>query len=99
MSLRFQTLGVFIVCAAVGLGSDNPAKSDETVAKKKHDTAARNEEFAGSRSLLNDPQDLENRDLFYGSGGEKRAPQGKLTFAKEDVSGTNPKFDVTDEAG
>jgi hypothetical protein len=37
--------------------------------------------------------------LFYGPGGQKGQPQGQLRFLKEDLDGTNPKFDVRDEVG
>ena len=46
-----------------------------------------------------DPTDISSRDLFYGPGGEKDAPRGTFTFEKEDLNGTNPKFDVRDQDG
>jgi hypothetical protein len=46
-----------------------------------------------------EPTDIPARDLFYGPGGQKDAPQGTFTFEKEDLDGTNPKFVVHDGDG
>ena len=43
--------------------------------------------------------DLSSRNLFYGCGGEKHQPGRAFTFLKEDLDGSNPKFDVRDENG
>lgn len=45
------------------------------------------------------PDDIASRDLYYGPGGKEHAPHTVYTFVKEDLSGTNPKFDVRDENG
>jgi hypothetical protein len=96
MSLMRKSLRSLSALAACGLIWGFPPGSNEASAKKKQNHA---EESAGPGSLWTDPINLESRDLYYGSGGEKRAPQGGITFQKEDLSGTNPKMDVTDEAG
>jgi hypothetical protein len=49
--------------------------------------------------LWRDPGDIASRDLFYGPGGRSHAPQGTFTFKEEDMAGTTPKFDVTDQDG
>lgn len=49
--------------------------------------------------LWNNPSDIATRDLFYGPGGKEHAPHSTFTFLKEDMEGTNPKFDVRDEDG
>src|ERR1700680_1254343 len=49
--------------------------------------------------LWRNPTDIASRDLFYGPGGEKHQPHGPFTFVKEDLNGTNPKFDVRDADG
>jgi len=46
--------------------------------------------------LWRDPTDIRSRNLFYGPGGEADQPHGALTFRKEDLNGTNPKYDVRD---
>ena len=50
-------------------------------------------------ALWSEPADIASRDLFYGPGGEADAPHGVMTFVKEDLAGSNPKFDVVDEEG
>ena len=49
--------------------------------------------------LWREPADLASRNLFYGPGGEAHEPRGKFTFKEEDMAGTSPKFDVTDDNG
>jgi hypothetical protein len=49
--------------------------------------------------LWQEPVDIESRDLFYGPGGRDGQPAGRLTFVKEDLSQTKPKFVVRDERG
>src|SRR5438128_216300 len=52
-----------------------------------------------ARILWQDPGDIRSRDLYWGPGGQKHAPQGPVTFIKEDKNGHNPKFDVEDADG
>ena len=52
-----------------------------------------------SAILWKDPADIASRNLYYGPGGGEHQPQEPLTFLKEDLSGTNPKFDVRDATG
>jgi len=49
--------------------------------------------------LWQNPTDISSRDLCYGPGGKEHAPHTTYTFIKEDLNGTNPKFDVRDENG
>lgn len=51
--------------------------------------------------IWRDPGDVTKLDLFYGAGGKEDAPDagGRFIFVKEDLSETNPKFDVKDEKG
>jgi len=49
--------------------------------------------------LWTDPGNIAERDLFYGQGGEKHQPKPGFTFLREDMHGTNPKFDVRDAEG
>ena len=44
--------------------------------------------------LWREPQDIGSEDLFYGPGGKEHEPHGPFTFVKEDLDGTNPKYDV-----
>ena len=43
--------------------------------------------------------DISQMNLFWGAGGESKAPKPPFTFVKEDVTGTNPKVKVTDANG
>lgn len=49
--------------------------------------------------LWREPDDVASRDLFFGPGGEQHAPQAPFHFEQEDMSGSNPKFDVRDRDG
>lgn len=50
-------------------------------------------------SLWQDRGNIESLDVLNGLGGKAHAPTGKFTFVKEDLEGTNPKFEVVDEQG
>lgn len=84
--IAFLALGVL----AISLPVAGPAKP-------KHDRLVTR--VNGPAVLWSDPVDLESRDLFYGPGGRQHEPHGPFTFIKEDLSGTNPKFDVKDRDG
>ncbi|HEX5229112.1 MAG TPA: hypothetical protein VFW44_15450 [Bryobacteraceae bacterium] len=43
--------------------------------------------------------DIPSENLLYGAGGAEHQPRGPFVFEKEDLEGTNPKFDVRDAAG
>ncbi len=65
---------------------------------KKH--PASTEAIANTPAVLwQNPTDIATRDLYYGPGGKEHAPHTTYTFVKEDLNGTNPKFDVQDENG
>jgi hypothetical protein len=51
--------------------------------------------------IWRDPGDVASLNLLYGAGGQAHAPDpnGKFTFVKENMQGTSPKFDITDEQG
>ncbi|MBV9400588.1 MAG: hypothetical protein JO062_21600 [Bryobacterales bacterium] len=49
--------------------------------------------------LWRNPSDIASRNLYYGPGGKRDRPHGRMTFIKEDLNDTNPKFDVRDEDG
>jgi len=70
-----------------------PAKKSTTDSEGTKATAE------GPPVLWRDPVDIASRNLFYGPGGKADEPQGKFTFDKEDMQGSNPKFDVVDQYG
>src|SRR5579862_5880309 len=49
--------------------------------------------------LWREPKDIASENLFYGPGGKNHQPHGPFTFLKEDLDGTNPKYDVRDADG
>ncbi len=49
--------------------------------------------------LWENPRDLSGRNLYYGPGGKEHEPHPGFTYLKEDLHGTNPKFDVHDADG
>src|SRR5579864_1401157 len=49
--------------------------------------------------LWKDPGKIQSLDLLYGPGGKKHQPEPPVTFLKEDMKGTSPKFDVRDQEG
>jgi hypothetical protein len=49
--------------------------------------------------LWREPQDIGSENLFYGPGGKEHVPHGPFTFVKEDLDGTNPKYNVRDQDG
>jgi hypothetical protein len=53
----------------------------------------------GPAVLWRDPVDIASRDLYYGPGGKRHEPKGPFMFDKEDMKGSNPKFDVVDQDG
>lgn len=88
MSYIKQSLTLSLAFAVV-------AFAGHAATKKGHNAVTENAESARSGTLWLDPLDLESRNLFWGSGGEARAPHGStFTFDKEDMNGSNPKLYV-----
>jgi hypothetical protein len=85
---KAATASAFLVLSSFAVFT--PAKADKGGLKAATNNAP---------VLWRDPGDIASRNLFYGPGGKAHEPRGTFTFEKEDMNGTNPKFDVTDEAG
>ena len=68
-----------------------------SAASKKQVVSAAERE--GTPVLWTDPADITSRNLYFGPGGPKDQPHGPFTYIKEDLDGTNPKFDVRDADG
>jgi hypothetical protein len=49
--------------------------------------------------LWREPKDISSENLFYGPGGREHQPHAPFTYLKEDLDGTNPKYDVRDQDG
>ena len=82
-----RPLTVLAALCVLNLTAARPVKEKKAVEGK------------GPAVLWNDPTDMESRDLFYGPGGVDHMPHGTVTFLKEDLDGTNPKFVVRDQDG
>jgi hypothetical protein len=84
---------VSLLCLAStqALFAQKPEKKDKAI----------DDESGAPAVVWHDPGDISTLDLFYGAGGKEHAPVAteKYTFVKEDMNGTSPKFDVTDEKG
>jgi len=73
-----------------------------SVKAQKKNKDKENEKAASLPQVIwQDPGDMASLNMIYGAGGEAHAPDpnGKFTFVVEDMEGTSPKFDVTDEQG
>jgi len=71
-----------------------------TAAKRSAGNPAATEMIAeGPAMLWREPGDIASRNLYYGAGGKAHEPHGTFTFEKEDMEGSNPKFDVVDQDG
>ena len=91
MSAKNNVLAMFL---ATGMLAVCPAGEAKRAKEKKDEPVNR------PGILWQEPTDIATRDLFLGPGGKKDVPpSGKFTFLKEDMNGTNPKFDVRDENG
>jgi len=53
----------------------------------------------GAPILWRDPVNIASRNLYYGPGGKAHEPNGTFTFEKEDMEGSNAKFDIVDQNG
>ena len=54
----------------------------------------------GKKVLWEEPLQTQMRDLITGQGGSEHMPAGtEFEFVKEDLNGTNPKFNVRDASG
>ena len=82
---------VLFASAALGLAIAGSA----TAANKPLDAVV----GTGPAVLWRNPSDIASRNLFYGPGGKEHQPHGPFTFVKEDLDGTNPKFEVRDRDG
>ncbi len=91
------------LCPPLAAAQDTPAATRTSEAAKPA-TAAKPAKGDKDRPLTpaqihnpvlwEDPGDIAAKDLMYGRGGKDHQPKPPFTFASEDHSGTNPKFDA-----
>src|SRR5579864_8722710 len=91
---KSKKVTVFLAAVLISLPSAQAAK-------KKHKAAGAEAEITGTvrTTLWREPKNIRALNLFYGPGGAQHAPHSTFTFLKEDLKGSNPKFDVEDESG
>jgi len=87
-------LVLLLALTLVPAGADGGKKKDARKSERN-----RAELAAAPAVIWRAPGDIASRDLFWGPGGKDHAPKGAFTFVKEDMNGTNPKFDVTGQDG
>ena len=81
-----------------GIGSDDTSDAGDRQTKEKpedNDQPLKADQVHNP-VLWTDPGNIAARDLFYGQGGEKHQPKPPFTFLREDMHGSNPKFDARD---
>jgi hypothetical protein len=84
------------VCVSVALVTSSTA-----IAQKRYIVPALKGEITRPvlTELWREPTDIRSRNLLYGPGGEEHEPHGPFMLVKEDLKGSNPKFDVRDKEG
>lgn len=86
---NFRGLLALLLILFAGLQSQVPAQ----------DSKGKNDEAEARPVLWRNPGNISGRDLRYGPGSYRLAPQAPFTFIEEDKSGESPKFDVKDARG
>src|SRR5579862_2872690 len=92
MQVESKGLMYFLVAAAMVL-------PQSAIAQKRYIAPGAGGEITRPvlSELWREPKDISSENLFDGPGGKEHAPRGPFTFVKEDLEGTNPKYDVKDE--
>ena len=70
--------------------------AEKPAAQKSKDKKPSSE---GTPVMWREPGNIAEKDLYWGSGSEDRAPKPPFTFKSEDLKGTQIKIDVTDANG
>jgi hypothetical protein len=89
-----QALTWFVAILALSSSGAEAVTPARRVRESKQQNPAR-----APAILWQKPADMRSRDLFYGPGGKAHQPHGLFRFLKENLAGTNPKFDVQDRDG
>lgn len=93
MRISGKTLIVICLLGATG--------GSVTLAQKRYIAPTVTGEFTRPvlTELWREPHDIPSENLLYGAGGRAHEPHGPFTFVKEDLDGTNPKYNVRDSDG
>jgi len=98
----FRSLFALVMLAAFVAvpGVAKKGKNSGGDSGEKAGKSGKAKEAAGPKLIWQDPGDISQLNLYYGSGGAEHAPTGtEYKFISEDLNGTTPKFDVKDENG
>src|SRR5579871_69351 len=87
-----------VVLTAAVLCLSSP-RSESAAIRTKSKPEAEEITGQGPAELWRYPSDIATRNLFYGPGKKAHVPHGTFTYLKEDLGGSNPKFDVIDSGG
>jgi len=99
-TLTSRWIAAFAIALVCALGTSGLTPASLAIAKDKKGKKDEKPEAAkGTPTLWRDPGDVAKLDLYWGIGGESKAPKPPFKFIKEDVSGTNPKIRVSDANG
>ena len=93
MRIRRKTLTVICLLGACG--------GSVTFAQKRYIAPTVTGEITRPvlTELWREPSDIRSENLLFGAGGKEHEPHGPFTFVKEDLDGTNPKYNVRDSDG
>jgi hypothetical protein len=97
MRVKLTAILILVVAALATLETVSVAAG----AQKKSPSAREAEAATRPARIWRDPGDMASLNLIYGAGGKTHAPDpgGALTFVKEDLLETSPKFEATDAQG
>lgn len=100
MSSQKKLWAAWSVALLVGFPTGAFAQT-EALSQERYTAAAVKVESSQSAApgLWRDPADIASRNLLDGPGGKEHEPHPPFTFEKEDMEGSNPKFDVRDQDG
>src|SRR4051794_36377392 len=99
-ALPSRWIAAFAIALVCALGTSGLTPTSLAFAKQKKGKGDEKPAAAkGTPTLWRDPGDVAKLDLFWGIGGENKAPKPPFKFVKEDVTGTNPKIKVLDANG
>jgi hypothetical protein len=94
-NVRYRLWSILLIAGVLSvpcaIGGDN---QNDAAGKKKEENT-----ISGPGILWREPQDITSLDLYYGPGGKEHEPVPPYRFVKEDLSGSSPKFNVTDANG
>ena len=91
---NIRTGALFLALIFLGFPAVGTTQKKNQASEEKRGIAGN-----GTPVLWRNPDDIASRNLFYGPGGKEDEPHTTFTFLKEDLNGTNPKFDVRDQDG